>query len=112
MPHRHFIDPHARRWTVWDVRPARVEQDLERQRPSHDATGERRSRARGTPWRGGIALEGWLCFECPGLKRRLTPIPTGWERLADEELAQLCERAANVDRRARLLEGGGTAADE
>lgn len=38
--------------------------------------------------------EGWLAFESAyGEKRRLAPVPEGWEALTDEELAAHCARA-------------------
>jgi hypothetical protein len=39
---------------------------------------------------------GWLCFESTETKRRLAPIPTGWEFGTDESLEELCQQAAPV----------------
>ncbi|HYD53429.1 MAG TPA: hypothetical protein VEA99_12405, partial [Gemmatimonadaceae bacterium] len=61
---------------------------------SHPSAADRPMQAR-----GGADADGWLCFEAQDVKRRLTPIPSGWWRLTDEELACLCERAAAVDRK-------------
>ena len=36
---------------------------------------------------------GWLSFESGNDRRRLAPIPSGWETVDDEELAALCRRA-------------------
>ena len=32
---------------------------------------------------------GWLCFESASEKRRLTPTPTGWQGLPEDELGKL-----------------------
>jgi hypothetical protein len=39
---------------------------------------------------------GWLTFESAAEKRRLAPIPAGWEDLDDAGLEQLCQRARPV----------------
>jgi hypothetical protein len=39
---------------------------------------------------------GWLCFESPTEKRRLTPLPSGWQSLTIEQLASLLLTAALV----------------
>jgi hypothetical protein len=44
---------------------------------------------------------GWLCFESPTEKRRLTPLPAGWEELAIEQLSSLLSRAELVRRAAQ-----------
>jgi hypothetical protein len=105
MPQRQFIDLQDRRWTVWDVRPARVELELARLRPSRaDASPP----ADAAPPRCD-APGGWLCFEAAGHKRRLAPIPSGWDRLADDALLELCERAAEVGRRRPGTSAGSAA---
>ena len=96
MPQRQFIDPQDRHWTVWDVRPARVELELARLRP---VRAEHESAASNDISSQPAVPGGWLCFEAVGHKRRLAPIPPSWERLADAALVELCERAADVDRR-------------
>ena len=39
---------------------------------------------------------GWLCFESVGEKRRLGPIPWGWESLSDRQLEEVLRRAEIV----------------
>ncbi|HEX6912535.1 MAG TPA: hypothetical protein VF142_19165 [Longimicrobium sp.] len=39
---------------------------------------------------------GWLCFDSPGEKRRLYPIPAGWDQFPDAELMQMCREARAV----------------
>lgn len=47
----------------------------------------------------GPFRNGWLAFECDREKRRLSPIPDGWQSLAEPDLLALCERAEPVRRR-------------
>jgi hypothetical protein len=42
---------------------------------------------------------GWLAFESAAEKRRLSPIPEGWQSLPDDALRALCGRAEIVPRR-------------
>ena len=44
---------------------------------------------------------GWLSFECDGRKRRLSPIPEGWDQLGDAELGELCGEAEEAPVRRR-----------
>jgi hypothetical protein len=41
---------------------------------------------------------GWLCFESATEKRRLLPLPAGWEDLAHEQLSGLLVSAVQVRR--------------
>jgi hypothetical protein len=90
--------------------------------PAGDPGGAAPDRAEGgggrAPFRAGPALggdrrrdatlftpgleSGWLCFEAGPEKRRLTPIPSGWQEAPDDALEGLLERARRVPR--RLLE--------
>jgi len=40
--------------------------------------------------------DGWLCFESPTEKRRLTPLPTGWQDYPIEQLSGLIRSAVPV----------------
>ena len=76
----------------------------------HEA-GERRSgeerRASEQPKGHGVSRAtiapeftyGWLCFETVGEKRRLAPVPEGWDRADDETIEQWCCVAKPVPRR-------------
>ena len=79
MALREFIDGHGRTWQVWDTRP-------------------------GTSAILGTFTRGWLTFEHEALRRRLTPIPEGWDLLSDDALAQLCVEAVPEPPRKRLIE--------
>jgi hypothetical protein len=39
---------------------------------------------------------GWLCFESSSAKRRLAPVPLGWDDLDDEALRSLLVEASPV----------------
>lgn len=96
MPHRTFRDTTGAEWQVWDVRP---------------------SSGMGGAVSPGFA-GGWLCFErlpgrakppggterrrvppappapaAPAERRRLAPLPPGWEVLPDATLEALLRRA-------------------
>src|SRR5687768_6483162 len=122
MPSRMFIDSHGVEWTVWAVAPSWVERRTGRDRRG-PTTLERavfdhlhperrtRSRRRGLSDSGPRVkisedlTGGWLAFEGGGQRKRLTPIPNGWEDLSDTELAALGRSAVEVVvRRGRLIE--------
>jgi hypothetical protein len=72
MALREFDDGKGNLWRVWATRPQ---------------SGRVREQFRG----------GWLTFEPGGReasRRRLAPIPDGWEALSEFELRQLCIAAA------------------
>lgn len=77
MPLREFTDSTGRRWRVWDIRPAQM----------HAAT-------RAEDHLQSV-IDGWLAFEpaTGGEKRRLSPVPSGWEVATDAELEAMLERA-------------------
>ena len=106
---RNFRDTEGNEWRVWDVVPYGARQDERRRTerrkgPSPSYTGpERRSggdRRLRSPSLLTPGLEaGWLCFENHVDKRRLTPIPQGWEAVPDDALEELLGRARSVIRR-------------
>jgi hypothetical protein len=76
MPLRTLTDQDGTHWSIWDVTPQ-----------SQQVTG----------------LEnGWLCFESPMQKRRLTPVPPGWHDLSDADLCAMIGTARLVQPPARL----------
>ncbi len=108
MPLRHFKDSEGREWRVWDVVPYAGQASERRAGDRRVAasgayTGpERRLRDRRmrTPTLLTPGLElGWLCFEGGVDKRRLTPIPAGWDVTPADQLEALLTRAASVNRR-------------
>lgn len=88
---RGFTDAGGTEWRVWQVLPSPVDA----QQQAADLTT--RMSLNGTPF-----ANGWLCFESPMEKRRLAPIPEGWEFLEPQVLEVLCGSAVQVPaRRAR-----------
>lgn len=108
MTHRSFRDKAGLNWDVWEVRPSAAERrylqrrirEEDRRQSSERRSGEerRRSQLSRTPVASEFA-RGWLCFECPSEKRRLAPVPEGWERAKDDTIEQWCCSARPVVRR-------------
>lgn len=80
MAHREFPDTSGKSWEVWDVRPAAVDQERRAHAPSPAAGLE----------------SGWLAFQCGAERRRLAPIPVGWEQQPADELCALLDRAVPI----------------
>jgi hypothetical protein len=92
MPHRSFVDDTGRQWDAWNVTPEKVERRTSK--PSVKLPFPDRRKTSEVRVKIGTALaRGWLCFETSGEKRRLSPIPPGWDSLSDNELAALCKQA-------------------
>lgn len=70
MAYREFTDPEGRNWRVWDTYPTS---------PNSVPTAYR---------------SGWLAFEREGEKRRVAPIPPGWETMRERDLYLLVRIAA------------------
>ena len=76
---REFTDDDGITWRVWDVTPS-----------LHD---------RLSPSAQQLSLRvpsGWLCFESPRERRRLTPIPEAWESIDLGDLKRMCAEAEPV----------------
>ena len=109
MPLRTFRDSRGEPCKVWNVSPHPVEGSERRGEdrrltdgssytgPERRATRERRVRTPGLLTPG---LEsGWLCFETHSEKRRLTPIPPGWDAAPERQLETFFLSARPVTRR-------------
>ena len=81
MAAREFKDGRGREWRVWDVEP----DDLNPRTKDEDFLAQ-------------LYLTGWLVFEnkAGDDKRRLSPIPRGWDKLPDAELEDLLGAAEMV----------------
>ena len=105
MPHRQFVDAAGALWAVWDVRPAPATDVRPAPATATTTISESawwRSRLTATaPGMDNALAAGWLCFESDGEKRRLAPIPTGWEDLPVADLVTLWAAAAGVRRRGK-----------
>lgn len=118
MPHRKFEDRQGKVWDVWQVHPASLERRLTQRRVKDEErvdAAERRTRLERREerlTRPPVATEfasGWLCFETVGEKRRLAPVPEGWDRADDETIKQWCSVAKPVMRRpSGPIRGTGT----
>lgn len=120
MAHKSFTDEVGVVWMVWDVVPTSAERRrgarrtggaAERGGQAAPGGAERRRaperRQMQTEPRARVALgleKGWLVFESPLERRRLAPIPEGWESSPPDELRALRDRAMPLPRRPRLLE--------
>jgi hypothetical protein len=79
---REFVDEKGVRWQVWATRPP-----------------EEAARTLAAELRAG-----WLTFEAGPIRRRLAPIPGGWDGMSDERLGRLCASARPMPPRPRLIE--------
>jgi len=104
VAHRTFRDSHGLEWQVWDVKPRGVlisgpdRRRINDRRLRRGMTPEpdrRRLRSRRVAVAPGME-QGWLTFQTRREKRRLAPIPAGWEGAAERQLEQYCHRAHPV----------------
>ena len=113
-PHRTFLDDLARLWNAWDVIPAWGERrtaERRRQQETPDARViDRRMRERRRLRGLRISLpprlvNGWIAFEHGDERRRVAPIPAGWDDLPEPGLRELWRGAEQLPpRRKRLVE--------
>ena len=87
---RGFTDSTGVEWRVWEVVPSRAA-------IATSAQAQSRTSLSATPY-----ANGWLCFESDSEKRRLAPIPTGWEMESPMNIAELLQQATPVEHRPRL----------
>lgn len=85
MSSRTVSDPQGRTWLVWSVYPSSTTQVA----PAGVHPDYR---------------DGWLTFECGSLKRRLAPIPPGWEAASDNAVLGMLARATEARRSASSLD--------
>jgi hypothetical protein len=95
---RVFRDSTGVEWRVWEVFPSKTSPFS-----SSDEMGRR-------SLMGSAFADGWLCFESPTEKRRLAPIPSGWEEVSARQMEELWRQATVVAPRApRRASGPSTA---
>lgn len=87
---RGFKDSTGVEWRVWEVIPSRAAIGT-------SAVTQSRTSLSTTPY-----ANGWLCFESEVEKRRLAPIPTGWELARD--IGELLQQATPVQTRRRVIQ--------
>lgn len=90
MAYRTFTDPDGQEWQVWDVLPAR----------------ECEPGSRTLAYLPAEMAQGWLCFEAGDQKRRLTPLPDGWEAADDATIAALLRASLPAQPRERGVPAG------
>ena len=89
MAERTFSAPDGVLWQAWNVNPAeQVDWPAHARKhlPLHLAGG-------------------WLCFQSAAEKRRLQPVPRGWDSVTDDELWRYCCAAQAVRRAAAARSG-------
>jgi hypothetical protein len=114
VSYRTFVDSAGRRWEVWLVTPAAAERRRTDRRAaaggskpgrgdSFEGVSDRRitPERRRNPFRRNLDVaseysNGWLCFEGEGEKRRLAPVPDGWEQAGPDRLATWLQSAKRV----------------
>ena len=122
MAHRMFTDASGNRWNVWAVVPqwadrrtgkarrTRADDDPDFDPPAIEQRRRKNDRRQGLPdqfpriqLKGGL-IGGWLAFECAHERRRLSPIPAGWETASDADLEHMLRSATAAGNPRRLIE--------
>ena len=115
MGQRTFADSAGVTWSVSAIVPQLTERRLSDRRATPSASIDFRADRRATPdrrhvrevrapVREGFEM-GWLVFDNGDEKRRLAPVPAGWEKMTSQELNALCARAKPSHQRwTRLVE--------
>jgi hypothetical protein len=104
MALREFTDEGGREWTVWDVHPSLADRRKRNAGPS-PGTRERRRYAEPRVHLRPSMSNGWLAFESrDGERRRLAPIPDGWQAASIPQLWAWCATASPAPPARRLIE--------
>jgi hypothetical protein len=105
MGYRVFRDSRGVEWQAWDVVPQLTERRaVERRMQRSPVENERRRPQERRLMQGrrpGLTAgldAGWLCFENEQEKRRLSPIPSDWQRCAVPQLESYCQSAKRAPR--------------
>ena len=115
MAIRTFVDPRGVTWSVTVIVPQLTERRFTDRRSGTNAVVDFRAERRTLPDRRHLREvrapvregfeHGWLVFDNGDEKRRLAPVPDGWERMSTHELESLCARAKPSHQRwTRLVE--------
>jgi hypothetical protein len=91
MSFREFRDESGTEWEVWEVRPALVERRVVTGAPGE--TDRRTTPRRRAPVADDLRF-GWLVFQSGASKRRLAPVPAGWDRFDLDGLIELLGKAS------------------
>ena len=109
MSYRTFLDSTGKRWEVWLVTPAAAERRKVDRRAATSGSNtfegfvdrRRTPERRRNPFHRTIEVaseysNGWLCFESEGEKRRLAPVPPGWEEAGPDKMSSWLQAAKRV----------------
>jgi hypothetical protein len=109
VSYRTFLDSRGTRWEVWLITPTAAERRRVDRRASAGGSADYQGTLdrRRTPERrrapfhrtATVASEysnGWLCFESEEEKRRLAPVPPGWEEAGPDRLSTWLQAAKRV----------------
>jgi hypothetical protein len=97
MAYREFEDSEGNAWRVWDVHPSHAERRVGDDRRSDDRLESLKDRRRMSEPRVLMPPElmaGWLCFECGDQRKRLVPVPEGWQSAPAAQLRHWLHEAA------------------
>ena len=112
MAVRTFVDSTGGQWEAFDVIPRATERRATDRRNTAQSEAQReaerreRDRRLSVGGRSQLTSQGWLCFEQGGggERRRLSPIPVGWQRCTDAELEAYSRSARPVRRTSSSVE--------
>ena len=105
MAHRTIRDTAGIEWEVWEVHPTSTERRyLADRRALKRSTPERRRIEEKRTVLPGELRKGWLAFRSRFERRRVAPVPAGWEAMSDTELRSLLGRSRLSGPARRLLE--------
>jgi hypothetical protein len=79
MAHRRIVDNEEQVWDVWEV--------------TTPTAASRRILVQAE------LQAGWLAFQCGEQRRRLAPLPAGWDEMTDHALLDLIEQASPIQPR-------------
>jgi len=104
MSFRTFVDASGVEWQAFDVVPRSEERRHYDRREQGDEVamfadrrdGDRRISVGATTTFQKAVAGGWLCFECEGERRRLSPIPDDWMRCSTSQIERYCLTARVV----------------
>jgi hypothetical protein len=94
VPLRVFVDAMGVTWRAWDVQAAVARRQIHRRkRQVMEYDGTERRRRRDRRFRRARTPVAWLAFASETEKRRIYPIPAGWESAPVDDLRRWCSEA-------------------
>jgi hypothetical protein len=103
MALRDFRDASGRTWWAWDTYPALAER-RKKDEPRPPGAPERRRVSSPRVVLPGDLVNGWLTFESGPDRKRLVPVPDGWEQASEEQLRRWMDEATPLPPARRLIE--------